>query len=361
MHWRGDRPTVQSFNVTFRDLMGGSLPPAADMDAMASYLEALRLHPNPNRGLNRAMPSSFEGGNPNNGRLIFLDHLKSHCVTCHALPTGSDNNIDLMAEVGSSQPVKTPHLRTVYQRRGFSRAAGAVNVSGFGLLKDGTGFAMPIVHPYVLDQLSTLQEFKDVSAYVMCFDTGVAPVVGHSITVTTGSRADSTVLADLATMEAQAATLVSGVPNTDLVVRGSIAGRLRSFFYQTASETYASDDAAEAPVTRSVLLASLAPGDVITFTGVPAGAGARASTDRDANGTLNAQEGAPLLQGFSVPGAARFQWPVSPGGWLLETSATLQPPWLPVTTPRGASPGMQHVDEAASTTARGFYRLRRVW
>lgn len=360
-HWRGDRPTVQSFDVTFRDLMGGSLPSAADMDAMAAYLGTVRLHPNPNRGLNRSMPSSFEGGNPNTGRLIFLDHVKSHCVTCHALPTGSDNNIDLMAEIGSSQPVKTPHLRTVYQRRGFSRAAGAVNVSGFGLLKDGAGFAMPIVHPYVLDELSTLQEFKDVSAYVLCFDTGVAPVVGHSITVTTADLANAAVLADLTTMEAQAATQVSGVPNANLVARGSIGGRVRSFLYQTASSTYASDDASEGAITRSGLLASLAPGDVITFTGMPAGDGARASTDRDSNGIFNAQEATPFLQGLIVPGAVRLQWPASAGGWLLETSATLQPPWLPVTAPRGVSSGLQHVDENPAPAASGFYRLRRVW
>jgi YVTN family beta-propeller protein len=357
-HWRGDRPTLQSFDVTFRDLMAGSLPPAPDMNVMADYLFSLLLHPNPFRGLNRALPATFQtsqgSGNPNNGRLIYLDHALSHCVTCHPLPTGSDQNIDIPGEVGSTQPVKTVHLRTVYQRSGFSRNAGAVNISGFGLLKDGTGNEFAIAHPYSLQQFETAQEFRDLEAFVHCFDTGVAPAVGHAITVTTLNRTSSTVLADLTTMEGQA------VSNCNLVARGSISGKLRHYLYSPTPGNYSSDDITEPAITRTALLALLGAGDAITFTGVLAGEGARASTDRNANGTRNAQEAVPWLNCDMPSGILRLEWPASAADWYPETSATLQPPWLPLTTPRTTAPGVLRT-EPASALPSGFYRLRRAW
>lgn len=353
-HWRGDRPTIQSFNVTYRDLMAGSLPPAPDMDALAEYLFSLLLHPNPFRGLNRALPATISGGDPNSGRLMFIDHLKSHCATCHALPTASDQNIDLMAEVGSTQPVKTPHLRTVYQRLGFSRNPGAVNVSGFGTLKDGTGNELAIQHPYSLANLVTLQEFYDVAAYVQCFDTGVAPAVGYNVTVNVANRTNSAITTDLATMESQA------VANCNLVARGVVGGRLRSYLYASATANYSSDDANEAAVSRTTLLNSLSGADALTFFGVIAGDGARSSTDRDADGTRNAQEAKPALGIANVPGAVRLDWPAAESGWVLESSTDLAT-WQTVTLPRSQNGAATQVDDTPGATPARFYRLRRTW
>lgn len=353
-HWRGDRATMAHFNATYRDLMAGDLIPSADMDALTAWLNTLKLHPNPHRRLNRTLPATLAGGNPTNGHALFTNHLASHCITCHALPTGSDNNIDLMNEVGSTQPVKTPHLRTVYQRAQFSRAPGAVNVSGYGMLKDGTGHELPIGHFYVLENLANLQEYTDVKAYVLSFDTGVAPAVGYSITFTPDTAADAAKLADLTTLEGQ--TLAA----CDLTVRGRAGGQLRSWLFSNARQKYTPDIPGAPELTRAELLALLTSGDALTFMGVLPGDGPRYSISRTAPALLNAAAPAPALEISAPVGSLRLAWPATADDWVLESSPALLPPWAPVTLPRGAAGGVFRIEPPVQPPGR-FYRLRRTW
>jgi DNA-binding beta-propeller fold protein YncE len=279
-HWRGDRPTLADFNPTFDLLMGGAEIDDDDMADLSAYLLGIVLHPNPNRNKDRSLPTSFGNGNPVTGRNLYNNHNKSHCAVCHVLPKGSDNNIDLPQEVGSSQPLKTPPLRTVYQRLAYNPRAGQESLTGFGMLHDGTGFLLPIVHPYVLDDLN-LEELRHVTAFLHCFDTGVAPAVGISTTITTANRADSDVLATLTLLETQAKAA-----DCDLVVRGLAGGVARRFLYNTVAQNYRTEAAASS-LSRSALLTLLQTGDSLTFMGVLPGAGMRLSVDEDEDGLLN--------------------------------------------------------------------------
>ncbi len=291
-HWRGDKPTLQSFNSTFDRLMGGSQIDAPDMEDLAAYLLSLVHHSNPNRRLDRALPTSLPhaAGNPVTGRDLFNNHNKSHCATCHLLPEGTDHNIDLPQEAGLSQPVKNPPLRTTYQRLDYDSRPGATSLSGFGLLHDGTGgaAALPTVHPYVLDLLETPQEFADLTAFIRCFDTGTARTVGYSRTVTAANRGDATLGADLALLEARAS---ASPADCDLIVRGRISGTTTACLwngatYQTASQTTGTR-------TRAELLAALDEGDSLTFLGVLPGAGTRLGIDVDEDGVLDGDDPEP--------------------------------------------------------------------
>jgi DNA-binding beta-propeller fold protein YncE len=275
-HWRGDRPTLQSFNGTFHSLLGGAELPPADIDMLANYLFSLRHHPNPNRQLDGSLPLEVNGGNPTRGQNLFAQHL-NHCAVCHTLPRGTDNNIDLHAEVGASQPVKNPPLATVYQRFGFNPQAGQTSLTGFGLLHDGSGSILPTVHPYVLDVLGG-SDFADVAAFILCFDTGTAPSVGDSITIS-GTHAASA-LADIGRLEARA---VSGA--LDLVARGRVGGEERGYFYSRTLQLYVPDVFGGTPLSRSELIAALGAEDALTFLGVPPGEGARFAGDLDRNAT----------------------------------------------------------------------------
>lgn len=286
-HWRGDKPTLQSFNPTFANLMGGSQIDAEDMDDLAGYLKSLVHHSNPNRNLDRSLPTSFGGGNPVTGRDLFNNHAKSHCNVCHLLPEGTDHNIDLPQESGLSQPVKTPPLRTTYQRMLFDSRAGATSISGFGMLHDGTGGTsmLPTVHPYVLSNLDTLQELANVTAFIQCFDTGTARTVGYGRTATAANRADSAVIADIALLEARAATTAG---DCDLVVRGVISSTPRVLRW--TGTVYQNDSTAGGTMTRAALLAALSGNDAITFTGVLPGTGPRFGGDEDDDGVLNGDD-----------------------------------------------------------------------
>jgi mono/diheme cytochrome c family protein len=284
-HWRGDRPGIADFNPTFADLLGGEQISAEDMADLEAYLLSLRHHPNPNRNLDRTLPAVLGNGNPVAGRDLYNSHDKSHCVTCHAFPGGSDNNIDLPRETGLLQPVKTSHLRTVYQRNYLNPAAGAVSRSGFGLLHDGTGFEMPTVHPYVLDNLNTTKELRDVSAFLLCFDTGTAPTVGHGVLVDATNRSETSRLADLAVLEARAIA-----NDCDLVVRGVWQGTPRRWLFQKAEHTYRADRAAGGQITRTALLNGLSGDDAVVLQGVFPGHGARFGGDADLDGLVDGDD-----------------------------------------------------------------------
>ena len=78
--------------------------------------------------------------------------------------------------------------------------------------------------------LANLQEYTDVKAYVLSFDTGVAPAVGYGVTFTPETVSDSVRLTDLNTLEGQ--TLAA----CDLVARGRVSGRLRSWLFSNAQQ-----------------------------------------------------------------------------------------------------------------------------
>ncbi len=358
-HWRGDRATIADFNPTFPNLMGGEEINAEDMAALTAYLMTLRHHPNPNRNLDRSLPANFDGGNPVTGRDLFNNHIKSHCITCHTLPTGSDSNIDLPQEVGSSQPLKNPPLRTIYQRLFYDPRPEAESLSGFGLLHDGAGFTLPIGHAYVLDQLSTLQELRDVAAFMMCFDTGTGLTVGFTTHVTDANREQSGVLTELALLEARAS---ASPPDCDLVARGLWQGQQRVWLYDRATGQYRADRAADGQLTRSALLAGLQTGDSLAFMGVLPGQGDRLGGDLDGDGVLDgddpdhrAYNGSPKITSEPADKA------VPPGGELLLTVAALGEPlqyqWFRNNQLLPEETGPQLQRPIASTTDAGNYHV----
>lgn len=354
-HWRGDKPSLQSFNSTYDKLMGGSEIPAADMDALSAYLMTLRHHPNPNRNPDRTLPTALGNGNPVKGRDMFNNHEKSHCAMCHALPAGTDQNIDRKLEVNGTQEMKNPPLRTVYQRANlYNPTSGAESLSGFGLGSDGSGHEMPKSHFYQLDNLNKVQELRDVSAFLMCFDTGTAPAVGRSMTIDHVRKGTAAVTAEMDLLEARAAPLIL---DCDVVLRGRIGGVSRSFRYLAASARYMSDRDGEAPLTRASLLALIQPGDSATLLGVLQGDGARLGGDRDENGVSDGNEPVPVLTISPAADGVILKWPGPTSGWYPQTSPHPAGPWVPMTAPSLFLSGEESSVWPALAEPRRFFRL----
>jgi len=355
-HWRGDKPSIQSFNSTFSNLMGGAQIAAAEMDALAAYLLSIPHHPNPNRNPDRSLPVSFNGGNANFGRDLFNNHLVSHCVVCHPLPAGTDNNLDLRREVDGTQEMKNPPLRMVYQRSGiYDPTPGGTSLSGFGLGSDGTGHEMPRSHFYQLDTLEEGQDLANLTAFLLCFDTGTAPAVGRSITVDVSNRNAALVTAEIALLEVQAAT------NCDLVVQGVIAGKSRRFRFSSGTSKYETDRRSEPPFTRGQLLSSLDRADAITFLGVVPGSGIRLGGDRDGDGIRDGDEGAPLLGMELLPDAVSLSWGSRFADWYPETSTAPHESWMPVTAPPQSAGDFFRIQRPLASDPARFFRLHRTW
>ncbi len=350
-HWRGDKPSIQSFNATFADLMGGNPIGTADMDALAAYLLTIRHHPNPNRNLDRSLPVSLNGGNAVAGRALFNDHLTSHCISCHAVPGGTDQNIDLKREVNGTQEMKNPSLRTVYQRADlFNPVTGQASLAGFGLGSDGVGSALPLPHFYQLDNLSTVQQIADLKAFLLCFDTGTAPVVGRSVTFLPSQAAASSAVLSLLESQALAAAC-------DLVVRVKIAGFSRRFRFQPTSGKYLSDRANEAAITSAALIGR-ADSQPMTFLGVATGDGARLGGDHDLDGILDGDEPLPSLQIRSSVQLHQLSWPSSASDWFPQSATHPAGPWQTWTAPISQGGNFFQADSPLPADPVRFFRLK---
>lgn len=355
LHWRGDRGSLDDFNPTFRDLLGGSLQEPAKIEALSAYLAGLRHHPNPNRLPDNSLPESFAGGNAARGAKIFAAHLH-HCAVCHVLPLGTDQNVDDPRNLRLSQPVKNPTLRTTYQRALLDTGVGATNWTGFGLLHDGSGGlqALPTVHFYDLDALSgTL--FQDVAAYVLCFDSGTPPVVGRSITLTEADRLGTAAVKELELLEGQAKQ--DGV--CDLIARGRLAGSLVSLRFDPVDSRYHSG-VTERAWSRDQVLAMLGPGDAVTALATSFGNGARCSVDRDGNGVSDADDPRPRLDIRRGPSGWVARWRPNSPGWLLESTPNLRVPWR-VAADSGLPSETVREIPFEPDAGMGFFRLRRTW
>jgi DNA-binding beta-propeller fold protein YncE len=354
-HWRGDRATIQDFNPTFENLMAGSQLATSDMALLTNYLNTLMPHPNPNRRSDNTLPPTFAGGNPTRGQQLFENPL-NHCAECHSDHAGGLNNIDLHTEVGATQPIKNPALRTVYQRMFFNPQAGGMSRSGYGLLHDGTGFILPTVHPYALDTFSSLADFADVAAFILCFDPEVLPTVGLTRTLDASTVLDSGVNAEIAVLEQASVNFAS-----ELAVQGMVNGRRRGYFYNYDTGLYRSDTAGEPALSRAGLLALLSGDTTLTFLGAPNGRGSRLGGDRDVDAILDGNEPLPKLTASRNGANIRLQWPAAPAGWVLESAPHLNGPWEAVTRANTVLGANLLLDDPLAGAAARFYRLRRTW
>ncbi len=289
LHWRGDRADFTAFNPAFDSLLGGSQLSTADMNAYRAFINTLSFPPNPNEQLDRTLPATFAGGNPAAGRNTFLNEQYVqglNCNNCHALNPGpgTDKTITPAAALNESQSFKVPHLRNMYQKIGFNNAVAATSLDGFGYTHDGVDpsiFAFLGRAAFPLIRNDTTRK-TNVSAFLMCFDTGMAPAVGYTRTAFPGNVTNSALLSDWNLLQSQAS-----LGNIELIAKGLIDGNRHGLVYQPATSTYKTDRTGLGPFTQAQLQAKITAGDILSFTGVPPGSGVRMGIDRDLNGKLD--------------------------------------------------------------------------
>ncbi len=337
MHWRGDRlggndtPSVQpnsgifdeeaafkKFNPAFKALNGrhAELTPA-EMQALTDFVLQLTYPPNPIRNLDNTLTPDEQAG-----RDFYFSARASdgtfNCNGCHVLdPSGN-------AEFAVSRPgffgtdgrysfealpqvFKVPHLRNLYQKVGMfgmprtefilpeslfvENASMGDQVRGFGFLHDGSvDTIFRFLNSFVFLQLPNNpggfpftpdgdQQRRQVEQFLLVFDSNLAPIVGHQITLTTTNA--TAVLPRLDLLQARAE-----VGECDLVAKQHGQG----FLYKGTGQ-FIPDQAILAPLSSADLQARVsANGGEITYTCVPPGSGRRLGIDRNANGILDGDE-----------------------------------------------------------------------
>jgi len=291
-HWRGDEPNFAAFNSAFNSLMGGPELSNADMAAFTSYINTIVFQPNPNQNLDRTLPSSVplpEGGtgNPNAGLNLFLNTPvkgAETCNSCHSDPGPGTNRLIVIHETGA-QPMKNRQLRGVYQKLHFNNNAGAQSIDGFGLDHDGSvaGLFQLLSSTTEFPKIANNQTDKrNLEAYVLCFDTGTAPAVGYTRTLTAANVGSAAAQSDWNMLQGQASA-----GNIDLIAKGTLNGQVHGLLYNPAANNYQTDTTGLGPFTQTQLTSMIQAGDTLTFMGVPPGSGQRMGIDRDLDGVLD--------------------------------------------------------------------------
>jgi hypothetical protein len=363
LHWRGDRSNFNQFNGAFASLLGGTVLATADMNAFRDFINTIVFEPNPNQNLDRTLPAIVplgdgNNGNPNTGRTTFLNDQYQPlltCNTCHALPDGTNNLLIPAAALQESQDVKVPQLRNAYQKRYFVRSATAVSLSGYGLVHDGldpdlfTFLSRPVFGTFATDTTRK----RNLSAFVLCIDTGTAPATGYTRSITAANL--PSVGTDWSMLQGQAAAA-----NIDLVINALINGERHGLLYRPATNDYVSDSSGVGPFTRAQLETMVTAGTArLSVMGVPPGSGVRFAIDRNLNSVADGDEPMPALDVTMAAAVPRLAWPSGNPSLVLEFSDTLGPAaWQPVTHSRTvAGPSIQVSDPTLAPSR--FYRLRR--
>jgi len=124
---------------------------------------------------------------------------------------------------------------------------------------------------------------RNMEAFMMAFDSNLAPIVGQQITrtATNGATADPRI-----TLLEQRA----GAGECDLVAKGAQSGEMRGAFYVGANQ-FITDRGGDPALGDAALRARAnTPGQEVTFTCVPPGSGLRIGIDEDGDGAADGDE-----------------------------------------------------------------------
>jgi YVTN family beta-propeller protein len=290
LHWRGDRAGLENFNDAFVTLLGGPrLLTAPEMADFKSFVQSLKYPPNPNQQPSRPPNDATSGFSFFN--LERLDGGAVNCSQCHLITNfqpGTDNKITPSLALQEPQSVKVPQLRGLYQKIGMNRSQAVPQITGFGLIHDGSfdtlfNFMKAPQFVFNTDPVTADSWRHDMEQMLLRLDSGTAPAVGLMVTVDSLNKNSFQVTNRINLLMNQAQQ-----NNCDLVVYGLYGGTPRSFLFSGTS--FLPDSLTEAPATLQTLLNAAGARGELTFLGVPKGEGRFRSIDLDNNGVLNDDE-----------------------------------------------------------------------
>ncbi len=298
-HWRGDRQgneiaAFEAFNVAFPGLVGRDGPLSAqDMTAFRSFALLLRYPPNPIRQLDNSLRADESAG-ANTYNNVITDTVAT-CNGCHVLSPsqgffGGDGRTVFD---GEPQHFKIPHLRNQYQKVGMfgmnepgdGGPAGfqftgdfsfqGPQIRGFGFLHDGSVDTLKRFFGLLGFSLAGTEE-DEMNAFMMAFDSDLAPVVGQQVTLASGNGGTVGPRIDLliARAETAFASQVLGLTNECDLVASVVEGcREHGYLYYPVAQVFLPDDGGPGISDGSVRAKAGTPGQEVTYTCAPLGFG----------------------------------------------------------------------------------------
>ena len=311
-HWRGDRQGdaedgFNAFNVAFPGLVGrdeGEFP-ASEMQKFTDFALELTYPPNPVRQLDNSLrPLEDQGKTIYEGPIT---DTVANCNQCHLLEPengffGGDGQSTFE---GETQHFKVAHLRNAYQKIGMF---GMVDVGifdppfnhmgdqvrGVGFLHDGA--IDTLFHFVSSTAFSTSSAEQDqLEAFMMAFDTDLAPIVGQQVTIHPGNFLDVDtndrigLMIDRADVDFKSKLLGAFATECDLVA-SVVEGGVEVGYQRLSGGLFLPDTGGPAIAEGTLRAKGNAPGQEVTYTCVPFGSGERVAVDRDVDNLVNGVE-----------------------------------------------------------------------
>ncbi|PLW70915.1 hypothetical protein [Pseudohalioglobus lutimaris] len=305
-HWRGDRTgqnrqqvngelesieaaAFKEFNPAFVGLVGRSeelLP--GQMQDLTDFALALTPPPNPVRRLDNSLTPAQA-----RARDIYFDFDNitgtGSCNHCHTLdPVQKQfgtSGLMSFEGAGIAENFKIPHFRNAYAKVGMFGTSGNLGdgvfqgeqIKGFGYLHDGSIATLLdfFASPTFTFPAPVVQNQADIVRFVMVADSNMAPVVGQQVTLDKHSAEAQ--LQRLELLESRA-DVTQPREECDLIVRGLLDATRYSAVRQDEG-VYLDTNGAETS-TAALREQAMEEGNVLTFTCVPPGSGARLALDR---------------------------------------------------------------------------------
>ena len=345
MHWRGDRngnneagfseqpdtgvfderQAFREFNPAFEGLLGGPVQLASgDLESFADFSLELTYPPNPIRNLDNSLTASQQRGKdhffqPDVAELnLFFPGGLTSCEGCHRLDPDANAEFGVdkpgffgtdglgIVDTGGLQHAKVPHFRNLYQKIGMFGFPPAFNVPpdfdfshkgdqirGFGFTHDGAAdTAFTFLSGIPFSDLVVPGGFpfnssgdparRDVEAYLLAFDSNMAPIVGQQVTLNQNTGSDAHQRADLLIERAEAG-------ECELVASTVFAGVDKSYLYVADDGRFVPNRNGGLP-TQDGVLRFAAFFNPVTYTCVPVGSGQRIGLDADLDGCYDRTE-----------------------------------------------------------------------
>ena len=205
-----------------------------------------------------------------------------------------------------------PQLRNLYQKVGlFGQAPRAfllpgdfahqgAQIRGFGFLHDGS---LDSVFRFLsAEQFKLFADFggdptrRDTEAFLMAFDSNLAPIVGQQVTLTGANRLAAGPRADLLVERASTPFVMQDRPDAtecDLIVEQTGPGGGGVFLLRADGLLHPNDGGPA--ISEAVLRAQSLPAGALTYTCAPPGTGVRAALDRDRDGVPDGLDVCPAI------------------------------------------------------------------
>ncbi len=304
-HWRGEKRSLNDFSSSFVDLLdradqnGAPQDLGGDFQYLRHYINHIAIPANPRQARDRTLRPDEAAGFELFTQKPVLGSLT--CVSCHALPLGSNGEVAAVGVLGVSTSFDVPGLRGVADREDVEHVVGGTfgtrPRSGVGLTHSGVfarlqdSFARTPngpgdTHAFALSS----DEADKIAAFLRAYDTGLAPATAWQVTAHAGNWA-AVRDGDLAFLLDQARR-----KNCDVVAFRSppenvqLAAFARTAAYEPRDGSFTLAGGPIPKTTSAELLAEAASDRPVTFLGVPLGMGLSIGLDRDTDGIFDLDE-----------------------------------------------------------------------